>query len=135
VNAVTYTHKGWFGVCPVLLANLDTDAPNVEPRHRVFTPLLYLSIAIYRVLFFVAALVDPLGDPGGWPIRIGEPLPGVWIDWWVDGECPVPPGVAIEVKTRSGRHVPWIPSDCVDARLWSSRFYSPSDIIAYRVLP
>lgn len=32
MEKVEFTHYGWFGLCPVILANIDTDCPTIEAR-------------------------------------------------------------------------------------------------------
>lgn len=29
----TFTHRAWFGVCPVYMGDIDSQAPHVHPRH------------------------------------------------------------------------------------------------------
>jgi hypothetical protein len=38
-----YTHKGWFGVCPIYLADTYTDGPTLIERRPLFRPLMLLS--------------------------------------------------------------------------------------------
>ena len=64
-----FTHKGWFGVCPVYLAEIETDAPLVEPRHWVFAPLFWFSDVSFRILIGVASIASPDYEPA-WPIRV-----------------------------------------------------------------
>ena len=66
---VTYTHKGWFGVCPVYFSKLDTDCPTVDPRMGLYEPLMLLSEAMYRVVFFCCRAIRPDFDPA-WPLKI-----------------------------------------------------------------
>lgn len=64
-----FTHKGWFGVCPVYYADLAGPAPMVAPRHWVLTPLLWGSEAMFAFCFALQGLVDPLSEPA-WPLRV-----------------------------------------------------------------
>lgn len=68
---VTYrcTHKGWFGICPVYLADLHTQEPFVEERHGSLAWLLAISEIVYSICFLVMELMDPLAEPA-WPLRI-----------------------------------------------------------------
>lgn len=58
------THKGWFGICPVHFGNLGTEAPAVEPRHWVFSPLLTISEGMnflhHEIMFFFDDDHDPV---------------------------------------------------------------------------
>lgn len=65
----TFTHKGWFGICPVYLADLESDAPLIDPRHWVLAPLMWASEVMYAVVFHVRGFMDPEFEPV-WPIRI-----------------------------------------------------------------
>lgn len=64
-----YTHKGWFGCCPVYFAGLETDAPLVEARHWIYTPLLIFSETFYDFYFAVASMLDPDFEPM-WPLTV-----------------------------------------------------------------
>lgn len=35
---VTFTHKGWFGLCPVYIGDINTEGPCLDPRHRKTGP-------------------------------------------------------------------------------------------------
>lgn len=47
---ITFTHKGWLGLCPVYIADLESDCPTLEPRHWVFEPLLDFSTLMFQFL-------------------------------------------------------------------------------------
>lgn len=64
--AITYTHKGWIGMCPVYLANIDSDGPNVATRLPYTDWLLHLSLW----LFDLASATSPAADHGTIPIRV-----------------------------------------------------------------
>lgn len=67
-RTITYTHKGWFGVCPVHYANLHTEAPIVEPRHWLFDPLMWVSELVFGLVFLA---LDVAGrDNPGWPLKV-----------------------------------------------------------------
>lgn len=66
---VTLTHKGWFGLCPVYYAGLDTDAPFVDPRHWLMQPLMWFSEAMYDLFFVVISALTDYPDQG-WPLVI-----------------------------------------------------------------
>lgn len=63
------THKGWFGICPVYFADLETDAPLVVERHWIFVPLMLLSEAIFYLAFTAWGMIDPDFEPQ-WPLKI-----------------------------------------------------------------
>lgn len=66
---MNWTHKGWFGLCPVYIAELDSGAPIIDPRHWSLLPLMAASEWIYTALFFVMSAVNADYQPA-WPIRI-----------------------------------------------------------------
>lgn len=69
VNSVKYTHKGWFGVCPVYFANLDGEAPNIHQRHDLFLPLFMLSEWVFGIVSFMVYSLNPELQLG-WPMLI-----------------------------------------------------------------
>lgn len=70
-----FTHKGWFGVCPVYLGELDTPIPLVEPRHPSLDFLLTFSEIVYRSIFWVCISINHEYE-ASWPIRITGELKG-----------------------------------------------------------
>lgn len=77
IDRLMFTHKGWFGVCPVYFAGLETGAPLVHPRHRLFTPLMLLSELLFWVGFRVCEAVSPDFEPN-WPLKVtGELNPPI----------------------------------------------------------
>lgn len=68
------THRGWFGVCPVYLGYIDSDAPLVVERHWVFVPAMMLSEAAFGALFWLANLVSAGRWEPAWPLRISGVL-------------------------------------------------------------
>lgn len=69
---VWYTHKGWFGACPIYLSieQIVADAgPTIEPRHWVYAPLMWISEAAFGAINFLMSSADP-GFVCGYPIRI-----------------------------------------------------------------
>jgi hypothetical protein len=66
---VTFTHKGWFGLCPVYFAGLDSECPAVHPRHALCGPLMVLSEAIFGVVFWCCRVMRP-GFEAGWPLKV-----------------------------------------------------------------
>jgi hypothetical protein len=66
---ISYTHKGWFGLCPVYFANLDSESPNVEPRHWSLAWIMDFSEAMFFAVNWMRSLIDPTHEPG-WPLKI-----------------------------------------------------------------
>lgn len=64
-----FTHKGWFGLCPVYFADLESEAPHVHPRHWIFTPLMMLSEVFFSVAFWCAGFINPDFEPA-WALRV-----------------------------------------------------------------
>lgn len=64
-----FTHKGWFGLCPVYFAGLDTEAPVVDPRHWLATPLMLASELVFSLVFAAANLVNPDFE-AAWPLKV-----------------------------------------------------------------
>jgi hypothetical protein len=68
----TLTHKGWFGLCPVYLGDLNSESPVVVERLAIYAPLLAFSEWMYRVAM---ACVEWMGsDPPGFPLVVGQKL-------------------------------------------------------------
>jgi len=63
-----FTHRGWFGVCPIYLDGLG-DGPVLAPRHWIFEPLLWISEAAFALANFWLSATDPEFEPG-FPIRV-----------------------------------------------------------------
>lgn len=70
---VTYSHKGWFGICPVYVGNLSSNSPNVDERHWLLIPLMFFSEFFFDICFAVKTWMDPDYEPE-WPITHLEPL-------------------------------------------------------------
>lgn len=64
-----YTHKGWFGICPIYIANMHSECPQLIERSFIFWPLLFISEAGFRLLMVMHSLVDPDYIPA-WPVLI-----------------------------------------------------------------
>lgn len=62
---ITYTHKGWFGLCPVFVGNIDGEFFDLDPRHWIFDPLFWLSGLLFDLLFFVT--FQPEAE---WPVLL-----------------------------------------------------------------
>lgn len=68
MSAVQLTHRGWFGICPVYLGDLDGDAPLVIERHWLLLPLMLLSECCYGLVFVVGSALA--GFQPGWPLLV-----------------------------------------------------------------
>lgn len=69
MRSFTYTHKGWFGLCPVYLANLGSDAPDIDERHWLLTPWMTFNGWLLNALIFVKSVLDPDYEPA-FPILV-----------------------------------------------------------------
>lgn len=70
---ITFTHKGWFGVCPVYIANLDSDMPALAARHPWLEPLMTFSEVLLRAVAWTCVAMNPDSEPG-WPVQVTEKL-------------------------------------------------------------
>lgn len=52
---VTPTHKGWFLLCPVLLADVETDCPYIETRRFIPEWWFSANAAVVNVFLDIAA--------------------------------------------------------------------------------
>lgn len=70
-----YSHKGWFGICPVYVADLESDAPHLTPRMDGWfcEGLFWASHYTFIAFFTVADAVAPAWQPG-FPIFVTEEL-------------------------------------------------------------
>ena len=64
-----FTHKGWFGICPIYLAAIDTQCPIIDARCFVFEPLLWVSEGVFCLCIWVMLAIDPGYEPN-WPLWI-----------------------------------------------------------------
>ncbi len=64
-----FTHKGWFGVCPVYFANLNTDCPVVHPRSLWFMPLMHVSEVMFVAEVVLGSFIWPGIEPR-WELKI-----------------------------------------------------------------
>lgn len=69
IEAPKPTHKGWLGVCPILITDAFTEGPTIEERHWVFKPLLHMTVWAYMAKFHAIGFMFP-GFPCSWPLRI-----------------------------------------------------------------
>lgn len=47
---VAFTHKGWFRLCPIYIADAETDSPRIEPRIPFTGWLIEASASIFELL-------------------------------------------------------------------------------------
>jgi len=71
---VIYTHKGWFGLCPVYFANLQSEAPTIDPRHWALGWLMDFSEGFFGVFHMLRSMFDPMYEPE-WMLMITGELP------------------------------------------------------------
>ena len=64
-----YTHKGWFGFCPIFLANTFSDSPDVTSRTEWLMPVLKFNIWLQELAIAACTLMDPDWEPT-WKIRL-----------------------------------------------------------------
>lgn len=75
-----YTHKGWFGLCPVYFSGLDTDGPVIRPRWSGLWPLFFLSEHVFGFLMIVMTAVNSRYEPE-WPLLVTDELETpLWIE-------------------------------------------------------
>ena len=65
MDEITYTHKGWFGLCPVYIESPYSDEPGMEARYPYTDWLMTLSVWIYSVCFRLFEVDNPM-----WPMRV-----------------------------------------------------------------
>ena len=64
-----YSHRGWFGFCPVYINNPWSGSPSVCPRAKWLMPLMLLNVAIQRMAIAACLLVNPYWSPT-WKMRV-----------------------------------------------------------------
>ena len=69
VNGITYTHKGWFGMCPMFIGKLNSECPDLLPRHWAFMPLAHLAVFLQGIAISTCAFFNPHWTPV-WAIRV-----------------------------------------------------------------
>lgn len=69
INGIEYTHKGWMGMCPMYIGKLDTECPDLLPRHEVFASLAHFAIFLQGMAITVCSFVNPEWTPT-WVIRV-----------------------------------------------------------------
>jgi hypothetical protein len=69
VNPVTFTHKGWFGLCPVYFSGIESEGPVIDPRREWMNPLMGFSEILFAAYIFVRTMIDVTYEPG-WPLLV-----------------------------------------------------------------
>jgi len=64
-----YTHKGWLGFCPVVVANPRSNCPDVDARPEFLMPVLRFNVWLQELAIGFCSLVAPDYEPS-WKIRI-----------------------------------------------------------------
>lgn len=64
-----YSHRGWFGFCPVYVNQPFSGKPAVCPRHPLLMPLMRLNILIQRLAISVCSMMDPYWEPT-WKLKL-----------------------------------------------------------------
>ena len=66
---IIFTHKGWFGLCPVYFAGIETEGPVVEPRNQFVEWLMTLSEYVFGTYFLIRATLNAYYEPE-WPMVV-----------------------------------------------------------------
>ena len=54
-----FTHKGWFGICPVYLGDLDREPVQIAPRWWAVVPLFVISEWWQGATIYVCSWLNP----------------------------------------------------------------------------
>lgn len=77
---VTLTHRGWFLLCPVYLADLEAVEPFLEPRRFIPDWWMAANEFAFGVLVVFARAINPESDPP-FPILVtGDITPPLTLD-------------------------------------------------------
>lgn len=63
IEKVEFTHYGWFGICPVIYADLETEQPRVEPRWDILAFLFIASEFMQHKYMEVRSRLDSDCEP------------------------------------------------------------------------
>lgn len=69
VGRKAYTHKGWFGLCPVYMRDTYEECVVLAPRHELFVPLFWVSQMRQAAAIGLCSLIVP-GYVPRWKIRV-----------------------------------------------------------------
>lgn len=68
-ETVRCTHKGWFGICPVYMADPHSQSPFVAPRSVWLDPVFSVSAVLMIVWFVLRGSFSSSFEPG-WPLVV-----------------------------------------------------------------
>lgn len=71
--SVTFTHYGWFGLCPILISGHDTDLPTFQPRYDYTDWLFDFSDWMFDRCNDILSWLNEDYEPG-FPYRISGKL-------------------------------------------------------------
>lgn len=63
-TTVTFTHYGWFGLCPIIIAQHDSDMPVFQARYRFTEWLFDFSDWMYERCNDILTFMNPDYEPG-----------------------------------------------------------------------
>lgn len=69
-----YTHRGWFGFCPIYIGDPYGKCPDIIARHRWLHPLLELNVWLQEVAIGMCTMMNPEWEPV-WKIRLTGKMP------------------------------------------------------------
>ncbi len=69
MNLARYTHKGWFGFCPVFIEDPHGRCPNLTSRHPLLMPILRFNVWLQELSIATCSLMAPDWEPT-WSIRL-----------------------------------------------------------------
>lgn len=64
-----FTHKGWFGFCPIYLKDPFSNNPTITPRYSWLMPVMRLNIFLQELAIGVCSFVNPSWEPA-WKMRL-----------------------------------------------------------------
>lgn len=75
--SVTYSHKGWIGLCPVYIGEPDSEEPNIDPRDWIPDWWLFLNLRLFDLTGLLLEAISPAYE-FTYPIQItgklGKPV-------------------------------------------------------------
>lgn len=63
IEKVEFTHYGWFGICPAIYSDLDSEQPRVEPRWRFLAFLFIASEFMQHAYMDIRSKLDGDYEP------------------------------------------------------------------------
>lgn len=64
MQTITFTHYGWFGICPILIADPDNATPTFRPRYNYTEWLFDFSDWMFDRCNDIMELINPDHEPG-----------------------------------------------------------------------